>query len=74
MMKEFKDLMLEAGQEAVDEQIEQYVDALGNVDNFEDAGAALVAAYGKNNYKDLTALIDEVRFVGQGLGGSRGKR
>jgi phage gp29-like protein len=74
LMKEFKTLMLEAGQEALDGQIENYIDALGNVENFEDARAALVSAYAKNNYGDIAALIDEVRFAGQGLGGTRGKR
>jgi phage gp29-like protein len=74
LMKEFKNLMLEAGQEALDGQIENYIDALGNVENFEDARAALDSVYGKNNYGDIAALIDEVRFAGQGLGGTRGKR
>jgi phage gp29-like protein len=74
LMKEFKDLMIEAGQDALDGQIETYIDALGNVDNFEDARRALNSAYSKNNYGDFAALVDEVRFVGQGLGGTHGKR
>jgi hypothetical protein len=74
LMKEFRDMMLEAGQEAVDEQIENYVDALGNADNFEEARAALLASYNKNDYRDFAALIDEVRFAAQGLGGTHGKR
>jgi hypothetical protein len=73
-MKEFKTLMLEAGQEALDGQIENYIDALGNVENFKDARTAVDSVYAKNNYGDFAALIDEVRFVGQGLGGTRGKR
>jgi phage gp29-like protein len=74
LMKEFKDLMLEAGQEALDGQIENYIDALGNVENFKDARAALDSVYDKNKYGDFAALVDEVRFAGQGLGGTRGKR
>jgi phage gp29-like protein len=74
LMGEFKNLMLEAGQEALDGQIENYVDALGNVDTFEDARAALNSVYDKNNYGDFAALVNEVRFAGQGLGGTRGKR
>jgi phage gp29-like protein len=74
LMKEFRDLMLEAGQEAVDEQIESYVDVLGNVDNFEDARAAMLTAYSQNDYGKFASLVDEVRFAAQGLGGTHGKR
>jgi phage gp29-like protein len=74
LMREFRDSMLETGQEAIDEQIENYVDALGNVSNFEDARAALLASYSKNDYGDFAALVDEVRFAAQGLGGTYGKR
>jgi phage gp29-like protein len=74
LMREFRDLMLEEGQDALDKQIEGYADALGNIDNFEDAGAALLASYRKNGYGDMAALIDEVRFAAQGIGGSHGGR
>ena len=74
LMNEFKNLMLEAGQGAIDEQIKNYVDALGNVDDYKEAHNALLAAYSKNDYNKFAALIDEVRFVGQGLGGAHGKR
>ena len=74
LMEEFKNLMTDAGQEALDGQIEQYADALGTVDNFEDAWAALVSTYGKTDYGNFARLVDEVRFVGQGLGGTHGKR
>jgi phage gp29-like protein len=74
LMREFRDMMLEAGQEEIDGQIEQYVDALGTVNNFEDARAALLTAQGKHDYGTFAELIDEVRFVGQGLGGTYGKR
>jgi hypothetical protein len=74
LMKEFRDMMLEAGQEAVDEQIENYADALGNAGNFEEARAALLASYNKNGYGDFASLVDEVRFAAQGLGGTYGKR
>jgi phage gp29-like protein len=74
LMAEFRDMMLEAGQEAVDEQIESCADALGMANNYEEAARALRSAYGKNGYGNLAALIDEVRFTAQGLGGTRGKR
>ena len=74
LMKEFRDLMIEAGQEAIDEQIENYVDALGNADNFKEARSALLGAYNKNDNGDFAALVDEVRFAAQGLGGSHGRR
>jgi phage gp29-like protein len=74
LMREFSDLMLESGQDAIDAQIERYVDALGTVDDFEDARAALLSAYSKQDYEKLASVIDEVRFVAQGLGGTHGKR
>jgi hypothetical protein len=58
----------------VDEQIENYADALGNVNNYEDARAALLNAHNKNGYGKFAALVDEVRFAAQGLGGTHGKR
>jgi phage gp29-like protein len=74
LMKEFRDLMLEEGQDALDGQIESYIDALGNVENFEDAGAALLSACNKSGYGKFAALIDEVRFAAQGVGGAHGGR
>jgi phage gp29-like protein len=72
-MNEFKALMLEAGQEALDGQIEKYADALGTVDSFEDAEAALLSGYRKNDYGNFAALVDNVRFAGQSLGGNCGR-
>jgi phage gp29-like protein len=74
LMREFSDLMREAGQDEIDEHIESYVDALENVDNFEDARAALLTTYNNHDYGKFASLIDEVRFVAQGLGGTHGKR
>jgi phage gp29-like protein len=74
LMNEFKDLMLEAGQEAIDGQIEKYADALGTVDNFTDARKALLSAYDAGGVAGLAEIIDEIRFAGQILGGGHGNR
>lgn len=68
-MSEFAVIMAGAGQEALDEQIEKYVDALGTVDNFADALAALRSANSKTNHEKFARVIDEVRFAAQVLGG-----
>ena len=74
IMREFADLLKQQGQEAVDGNIERYVDALGTVDNFDDAREALLSAYGSNSLEDFARVIDEVRFAAQGIGGSHAGR
>jgi hypothetical protein len=70
LMKEFSGLMLEKGQEEIDAAIEAYADALGMVDNYEDARAALGSAYGKRSLKSFAHIVDEVRYAAGGIGGS----
>jgi hypothetical protein len=70
LMREFSDLMIRNGQEELDAQIEAYVDALGKVDNYEDASAALMSAYDSRSLESAAHLIDEIRFAAQGIGGS----
>jgi hypothetical protein len=68
-MREFSGLMKRRGQKAIDGNIKAYADALGTVENFEDAREALLSAYGKNSFEDFASVIDEVRFAAQGIGG-----
>ena len=72
LMREFSGLMLEAGQEALDEHIEQYADALGTADTFEDAREALRTAFDEGGIENLARIIDEIRFAAQGIGGAHG--
>ncbi|MHB9292673.1 hypothetical protein Holit_01775 [Hollandina sp. SP2] len=69
LMNEFTKQMLEAGQDEIDKSIEAYADALGTVDDYEDAFEALVSAFTKRSLDGLTHSIDEVRFAAQGIGG-----
>jgi hypothetical protein len=69
-MREFADLLKQQGQEAIDGNIEYYADALGGVETYEGAIAALASAYNSNSLEDFTRVIDEVRFVAQGIGGA----
>jgi hypothetical protein len=69
-MKEFRGMMLEAGQEAVDKAAEVYADALGTVENYDDAAGALLAAFAKRSGADMAGLIDEIRCAAGGIGGS----
>ena len=68
LMAEFEDMMLEAGQESIDNMIESYVDALGMVDNYKEARGALSVAYGKQSLEDIAHGIDEVRYASGGIG------
>ncbi|MDR1587296.1 MAG: DUF935 domain-containing protein [Treponema sp.] len=70
LMKEFSNLMLEKGQEEIDAAIGAYADALGVVDNYEDARAALGSAYGKRSLEGLAHIVDEVRYAAGGIGRS----
>jgi ribosomal protein S8 len=74
LMREFSDLMKRQGQEAIDGNIKTYADALGTVDNFDDAREALLSVYDSNSLEDFARVIDEVRFAAQGIGGGHAGR
>ncbi|MDR1175339.1 MAG: DUF935 domain-containing protein [Treponema sp.] len=74
LMGEFSGLMARAGQQELDEAVESYVDALGTVDNFEDAAAVLQKAYRRRDAGGFAGLIDEVRYAAAGIGGARRRR
>jgi hypothetical protein len=68
LMNEFAKQMLEAGQDEIDKAIEAYADALGTVDDYEDASEALLSAFNKRSLDGFAHLIDETRFAAQGIG------
>jgi phage gp29-like protein len=68
LMNEFAKQMLEAGQDELDQAIEAYADALGTVDDYEDAFEALLSAYHKRSLDTFANMIDETRFAAQGIG------
>ena len=68
LMNEFAKQMLEAGQDEIDKAIEAYADALGTVDDYEDASEALLSAFTKRPLDGLAHIIDETRFAAQGIG------
>ncbi|MDR2785472.1 MAG: DUF935 domain-containing protein [Treponema sp.] len=72
LMEEFAAQMLKAGQEEIDATIEAYVDALGGVNNFDEAVEKLLAAYKKRNPAKLASLANEVRYAASGIGGRHG--
>jgi phage gp29-like protein len=72
MMNTFSDRMIAQGQRDINEAVKTYFDALGTVDNFADAPAALREAFKKRSLKDRAHLVDEVRFAAQGIGGRHG--
>jgi phage gp29-like protein len=74
LMNEFAGIMSEDGQDALDKEIEKYVDALGMAETFDDARKTLRAAYSESNYENFARIIDEVRFAAQGIGGAHVRR
>lgn len=75
LMDSFNTVMQEKGQEVIDKSIESYVNALGTVDDYQDASKALLSAYKSRSLDEFTSCIDNVRFAAIGVAGeSRGKR
>jgi phage gp29-like protein len=70
LIREFSDLMIASGQEEIDKTIEAYVDALGGVQNFDDAAKAIMAEYGRRNPARLASLTNEIRYAASGIGGN----
>jgi hypothetical protein len=68
LMEAFAGLMLQKGQDEIDAACEAYADALGSVNNYDDAAAALQTAFENRSPDELAHLIDEVRFAAQGIG------
>ncbi|MDR1128395.1 MAG: DUF935 domain-containing protein [Treponema sp.] len=69
LMEEFGTRMLKAGQEEIDKTVEAYADALGGVNNFDDAAGALMAEYARRNSARLALLAGEARYAASGIGG-----
>jgi hypothetical protein len=71
LMAEFEDTMLKAGQDEINTLVEDFVDALGTVDNYEAASKVLMERYSKQTLDQFARLIDEVRYAAQGIGGRK---
>jgi phage gp29-like protein len=74
LMREFSGQMEGAGQKELDAAVESYVDALGRVDNYEDAARAIQEVYQRRDAGRFARLIDEVRYAAAGVGGARRRR
>jgi phage gp29-like protein len=72
LMAEFEESQLKAGQEEMNRIVDQFVNALGTVDKYEEASDALMKVYDTAELDRLAYLIDEIRYAAQGIGGRRG--
>jgi phage gp29-like protein len=72
LMGEFAEGQLKAGQKEIDKTIELIADALGNVETYEDASAAITKALTKHDRSGFARCIDEIRYVAQVLGEGNG--
>ena len=73
LMEQFNAAMQEHGQEELDKSIESYVNALGTVDDYQDASKALLTAYKNRSLDDFASCIDNVRFAAIGVAGRKKK-
>jgi len=73
LMDSFNKAMQEKGQDAIDKSIESYVNALGMVDDYQDASKALLTAYKNRSLDDFASCIDNVRFAAIGVAGGKKK-
>ena len=73
LMEQFNAAMQEHGQEELDKSIESYVNALGMVDDYQDASKALLTAYKNRSLDDFASCIDNVRFAAIGVAGGKKK-
>jgi phage gp29-like protein len=74
LMREFAGRMSAAGQEEIDAAVESYVDALGTVNNYEDAAKVIAEAYKRRDAGTFARFIDEVRYAAAGIGGAGRRR
>jgi len=72
LMGEFAESQLKAGQGEIDKTIESIADALGRVDTYEEASAAIAEAMKKHDCSSFAHCIDEIRYVAQVLGEGNG--
>jgi hypothetical protein len=73
LMNSFNKAMQEKGQDAIDKSIESYVNALGMLDDYQDASKALLTAYKNRSLDDFASCIDNVRFAAIGVAGGKKK-
>ena len=73
LLDSFNAAMQEKGQDAIDKSIESYVNALGTVDDYQDASKALLAAYKNRSLDDFVSYIDNIRFAAIGVAGRKKK-
>jgi hypothetical protein len=72
LMGEFAESQLKAGQKEIDKTIELIADALGSVETYEDASAAIAEALKQRDCSGFARRIDEIRYVAQVLGEGNG--
>jgi phage gp29-like protein len=72
LMREFADSQLAAGQREIDKTIELIADALGRVETYEEASAAIAEAMKQHDSSEFAHRMDEIRYVAQMLGEKNG--
>jgi len=72
LVEDFAERQLEAGQKEIDKTIETIADALGMVDSYEEASAAIAEAVKKYDGSGFARCIEEIRYVAQVLGERNG--
>jgi phage gp29-like protein len=74
LMEKFDDTMLKAAQQEANETVDVFIDALGQVNGYDEAFQALGSAYSRLSPKRCAALLDEVRYASSQIGAKSGQK
>jgi phage gp29-like protein len=74
LVDRFGDMMLKAAQEETDDTVDVFIDALGQVNSYDEAFGALASAYNKLSPKRCAALLNEVRYAASQIGAMTGQK
>jgi phage gp29-like protein len=74
LMERFDTAILKAAQEETNATVDTFVDAMGQVQNFEDAFEIIGSAYNRLSPAKCAALIDEVRYAASQIGAKTGQK
>jgi phage gp29-like protein len=73
LIERFDDVMLKAAQQETNDTVDVFIDALGQVNNYDEAFEALASAYNRLSPKRCAALLDEVRYASSQIGAKTGQ-
>ncbi|GHT57988.1 hypothetical protein AGMMS50233_11290 [Endomicrobiia bacterium] len=75
LMEKFDETIIKAAQQETNETVDAFIDATGNVQNFDDAFKAVTTLYDRRSPEKCAALLDEILYAsGQISGKAQNKK